>query len=129
MRFHKIYFLLFLLLLVTEVLIALYVRDTLIRPYGGDFLVVIMVYCFLRALLKITVIRAAIVTLLFAYLVEFAQLAGMLEWLGLEENRLAKVVLGSSFEWGDLVAYTMGIIFVLIIERLYNKLVSSSQNE
>ena len=40
------------ILFVIEVLIALYVRDSIIRPYVGDFLVVIMLYCFVRAFVK-----------------------------------------------------------------------------
>lgn len=116
-RFHKGYFIAFLLLLITEVFIALYVKDAIIRPYGGDFLVVIMVYCFLRALLNIKVLPAAIFTLLFAYVVEFGQKMNMLHWLGLEENRFARIVLGSAFEWGDMLAYTLGVLSVLLIEK------------
>ena len=47
--FNKTYFLLALLLLLAEVLIALYLHDALIRPYGGDFLVVILLYCFVKS--------------------------------------------------------------------------------
>ena len=35
-------------LFVVETLIALFVRDAFIRPYMGDVLVVILVYCFVR---------------------------------------------------------------------------------
>lgn len=120
-RFHKTYFLLAVLLLITEVLIALYVRDSIIRPYVGDFLVVMLVYCFIRAFLNGLVKSIAIFTLLFAYLVEFAQYLNVLEWLGLEKNRFARVVLGSSFEWIDMLAYTLGVVFILIAERVFGK--------
>ena len=36
-----------------ETLIALYVHDTVIRPYVGDMLVVVLVYCFVRILLTV----------------------------------------------------------------------------
>ena len=36
------------ILLITEVLIALYVHDDFIRPYVGDAIVVIVIYTFVR---------------------------------------------------------------------------------
>ena len=35
-------------LFIVETLIALFVRDAFIRPYMGDVLVVILIYCFVR---------------------------------------------------------------------------------
>ena len=35
-------------LFIVETLIALFVRDAFIRPYMGDVLVVILIYCFAR---------------------------------------------------------------------------------
>ena len=116
-RFHKTYFLLAIVLFIVEVLIALYVKDAIIRPYVGDFLVVMLVYCFLRAFLRFPMWPMAIFTLLFAYAVEFAQYLNMLKWLGLESNRFARIVLGSSFEWVDMLAYTLGVICIVIIEK------------
>ena len=116
-RFHKTYFLLTVILFITEVLIAIYVRDRFVRPYLGDFLVVMLVYCFIRTFLNLSVMRVAVFTLLFAYVVEFAQYLNMLKALGLEENRLLRIVLGSSFEWGDMLAYTLGVVFIVLIEH------------
>lgn len=116
-RFHKTYFLLAIALFIIEVLIALYVKDTIIRPYVGDFLVVMLVYCFLRAFLRFSMWPMAIFTLLFAYTVEFAQYLNMLKWLGLESNRFARIVLGSSFEWIDMLAYTLGVVCIVIVEK------------
>ena len=38
----------FLVLMAVETLIALYVHDRVVRPYVGDMLVVLVVYCFVR---------------------------------------------------------------------------------
>ena len=38
-----------LIIFLIEVLIALYVRDAFVRPFGGDILAVILVYTGLRA--------------------------------------------------------------------------------
>ena len=42
------YFLVFTILLVTEILIALFVHDGFVRPYIGDVLVVGVICAFLR---------------------------------------------------------------------------------
>ena len=121
LRFNKTYFLLAVTLFIIEVLIALYVKDTFVRPYVGDFLVVMLVYCGIKAFLNIPVTPAAIFTLLFAYAVEVAQHLNLLGALGLQDNRLARVVLGSAFEWGDMLAYTMGVLTIVIIEKVVRR--------
>lgn len=42
------YIISFLMIFCIEVLIALYVRDSFVRPYMGDALVVVLVYSFVR---------------------------------------------------------------------------------
>lgn len=114
---NKNYFLLAVLLFITEVLIAVYFQAGFIRHYFGDFLVVILIYCFVKSFLKISVIKAAIGVLLFAYFIELLQYLNFVKWIGLGDNRMANVVLGNYFEWADMVAYTLGVLFVLVMER------------
>src|SRR5688572_1541636 len=127
-RFNGSYLLLALFLLVVEILIALYVNDRIIRPYIGDFLVVIMLYCFVKAFLDISVLKAAIGVLLFAYLIEFMQYVDMIGMLSLRKSRMANVVLGNYFEWIDMLAYTAGIVAVLLIERLRQPATAAGAN-
>jgi hypothetical protein len=115
-KFQKSYFLLAILLFITEVCIALFVNDKIVRPYVGDFLVVILLYCAIKSFLKIPVIKAALLVLLFAYSIEILQYLNILRRLGLEKSLVARTVIGSSFEWIDMLAYTMGIVLVLLIE-------------
>ena len=117
-RFQKIYFLLFLLLLWFEVLIALFVHDQFVRPYLGDFLVVLLLYCFTRSFLQVRVITAIMMVLLFSYAVETAQYFTVINHLGLEENVFAKTVIGSSFDWQDILAYTLGSLFIYLVEQI-----------
>ena len=102
---------------VVEVVIALYMHDRFVRPYGGDVLAVILVYCGLRAALRIEVLPAILAALAIAFAVEFGQLIGILDMLGLRGNTQATVVLGSGFEVRDLFAYTAGAAIVLLVER------------
>lgn len=119
MIFRKRYFFLALVLFFVEVLIALFVKDAIVRPYVGDFLVVILIYCFLRSFLRISVAAAALVTLLFAYLVEFLQYLNFIYVLNLQHLKLAHLILGNRFEWIDMLAYTLGVAAVLLIEKRY----------
>ena len=45
---RAIYIFLFVLIFVQEVIIAMYVDDAFIRPYGGDIIVEWLIYCFIR---------------------------------------------------------------------------------
>lgn len=114
--FNKQYAILALGLFVIEVLIALYVHDTIIRPYIGDLLVVILLYCFVRAFTRLPAIPVAIGVLLFSYGIETLQYFQWVDRLGLGHSTLARTVIGSTFQWIDLVAYTLGIAIVLGVE-------------
>ena len=118
LKFHKGYFILFLVLFVVEVCIALFIRDRWIRPYVGDVLVVILIYCFVKSFFDFKVVLTAIGVLAFAFLVEFFQYLNIVEKLNLQDNRVASVVIGNSFGWGDLIAYTVGISLVVLGEQL-----------
>jgi DNA integrity scanning protein DisA with diadenylate cyclase activity len=117
MIFNKFYFLLTVLLFITEVFIGQYLDDAIIRPYGGDFLVVILIYCFVKSFVNTPVIATAISVLIFAYLIEVSQYFHLVNLLGLEHMRAARIVLGTSFSFVDMLTYTLGILVVLIIEN------------
>jgi len=58
------YFLGFLILFAIECLIAYFVKNRFVRPYLGDFLVVILLYCFLMAVFMIKWAMAGIIALI-----------------------------------------------------------------
>jgi len=118
LTFNRSYFRLFSLILTTEVLIALYVHDSIIRPYIGDVLAVILIYCFIKSFLKTKVLPTAIFVLFVAFGIEMLQYCNIVEILGLEDFKIARVVLGTSFEWVDMLTYVIGIIIVLAAEKL-----------
>jgi hypothetical protein len=114
--FNRRYFVIALILFFILVFIAAFVRDRFVRPYFGDYLVVIFLYCLANAFLSISKIRIIIGVLLFAYLIETLQYFHVLKILGWEDVVLARVILGNGFEWWDLVAYTLGAATVLLVE-------------
>lgn len=121
LQFNKNFFLLTVLFFVIEVCIALFVHDNFIRPYFGDVLVVILIYCFVKSFLKISVIKAAIAVLLFAFSIETLQYLAIVEKLGLENNKIAKTVIGTSFSWEDILAYISGVMIVIVCEKWLRK--------
>ncbi|QED37653.1 DUF2809 domain-containing protein [Antarcticibacterium arcticum] len=105
-------------LFLTELYIAMNVKDDFIRPYLGDFLVVILIYCSLKAFVRVSTFKAIIIVLLFSYLVELSQFFSLANRLGLGDNTIALMLLGNSFSWSDLVAYTVAGIFILSLESV-----------
>jgi hypothetical protein len=93
-------------------------HDAVIRPYGGDFLVVILLYCLVRSLMDVPVIRAALGVLVFSYLIEFLQYLHLADRLGFTGPSIMRTILGSYFTWDDILAYTLGILTVLGLEWL-----------
>lgn len=117
LKFSPFYAISTLLLFITEVLIAIFVHDQFIRPYIGDFLVVILIYSFVKSFLNTPVVPTAIGVLLFAYTVELLQYFRIVEILGLQHSRAARIIIGSSFEWQDMLAYTLGVLAVVLLEK------------
>jgi len=114
---NKGYALAAIFLFIIEIIIALYFHDGFVRPYFGDFLVVMLIYCTVKSAGNLPVVQAVIAVLLFAYLIEILQYFDIVHRLGLGGSALATTVIGTTFQWGDIVAYTLGIICVVAVER------------
>jgi len=115
--FDKTYFAVFVTLFLIEVAIAIFFKEGFIRHTVGDFLVVILLYCFFKSFLNTPKISTALVTLGIAYIVELLQLTDFLKHIGLENNKWAELVFGNSFSIQDLVAYSLGIVLTLCFEK------------
>ncbi len=118
-RFNYKYGLITILLFLVEVLIAMYVHDEIIRPYIGDVIVIGLIYCFLRTFLEARTLWMVLGVFLFACLIELGQYFDFVELLGLSDNRLARIVLGTTFSWEDILAYALGSILVYGMERMF----------
>ncbi len=115
----------FLILLMTEVLIALFVQDSFIRPYGGDVLVTLLLCCFVRIFFPVKLGWMPVYVFLFSCLVEVGQYFNLVSLLGLEDNTFFRIVLGASFSFPDIFCYGMGcFLFWLIdtrVEKIFGK--------
>lgn len=111
MKFNKTYFTISILLFLIEVLIAKYATG-FIRHTIGDYLCVILLYTFIKSFIKIDNLKIAILVLLISYVVEFLQLTDVQTIYPSKYSKILKLLFGTSFSIGDLVAYTLGVITI-----------------
>ncbi|MCT4630502.1 DUF2809 domain-containing protein [Winogradskyella sp.] len=119
LQLNKYYIALAHSLFLIELAIAFIIKTGFIRYTFGDYLVVILLYAIFRGFTNMSVRASALVVLLIAYGIELLQLTPFLTYFSLQDNLIANLIFGNTFQFGDLVAYTLGIITVLIIES-YN---------
>ncbi len=115
LKFNPVYFILAIGLFLIELYIATFEHGW-IRSYFGDVLVVILIYCTIKAFFNSPVFPTAIGVLIFSFLIEFAQYFKIVSLLGLQQNKIARIVIGTTYHWLDLVSYTIGIILIIAIE-------------
>ena len=114
-KFRAKYLFVFAGILLTEVWIALFVNDQIIRPFVGDLIVILLMYAFVRVFIEPrNHIVLAVCILVFAYLVEIGQYFELVSRLGLVDSEIAWIVIGTSFDWLDLLAYTIGFMIVIV---------------
>lgn len=107
---------LFIMLLVIEILIALFVHDEFIRPYVGDIIVVFVLYTAIRFIIPEKYRLIPLYVFLFATGVEVLQYFNIVAVLGLENNRILSVLVGSVFDIKDIVCYGIGCGLLALYE-------------
>lgn len=120
-RKRIINFLIFIFLFLIEIFIVVYVQDNFVRPYLGDVLVVALIYFFIRIIIPERVRFLSIYIYLFAVFIELMQYINFVNILGLGNNRFARVIIGSTFDWMDILCYGMGAVLLLGVDMLNNK--------
>lgn len=109
------------ILLITEVIIALFVHDDFIRPYVGDGLVVIVIYTCFRIWIPEKIRLLPLYIFLFASFVEIMQYFDLVEWLGLADNKFFRILIGATFDWKDIVCYGTGCLILGVWEWIQER--------
>jgi hypothetical protein len=117
LTFNSKFLFIFLAIFVIEVLIGKYLHDAFIRPFGGDVLVVVLIYAFLRVFLKTNNKKLALGVLIFSFVIEFLQSVHYVAWFGWENNKLMSTIMGTSFSMYDLLAYFVGYLICLCFKN------------
>ena len=122
MNINKKYILITLLLFLIELFIAVFIRDKFIRPFLGDVLVVMLLFSFTRIFYQGALKKIIIGVLFFSFLIEILQFFQFAEVIGFENNKIAKIILGSTFDWLDLLAYIIGAFLCIPLDKKINNL-------
>lgn len=77
-----------------------------------------MLYCVVKSFAKLSNPIAAGGVLCFAFAIELAQYAQLVEKLGWQDSKIAAMVMGTSFEWIDVIAYVLGTGVILLLEKI-----------
>lgn len=116
MKLIKRYAIITLLLLVTEIAIAKFYFTEFIRHVVGDVLVIPLLYCLLRICTTISKIKGVIIVVFFAFGVEFLQWMSLTEIIGIT-NATLRTIIGTTFDYRDLIAYSAGGLLVILIDK------------
>ena len=117
MRLSRPYLILTLAVFATELFIALKVHDTFIRPFVGDVLVVVLLYCSVRSILPTPAIPTAVAVFAFACAIELAQYFQIVTRLHLEHNAILRTAIGTHADPLDILAYATGSLLIVLVER------------
>ncbi|WP_427158774.1 DUF2809 domain-containing protein [Aliinostoc sp. HNIBRCY26] len=117
LKFKQKYFYWTIILFIIEVCIAVFIDDGFIRPFVGDVLVVILIYCFIKAFWQIKSLTVALSVFAFACLIEVLQYFNFVNYLGWQKYKIIAIALGSTFDWKDIIAYAIGTATILWLEH------------
>jgi len=115
------YLIAFLALFAAIAAIALFVPGGFIRHHFGDILIVIFIYCFVKIFLRSGMRLLPLYIFIFATLVEIGQYFGLVYFLGLGGNQIARIVIGTTFDIWDIVMYFIGCVLIFVFEILQHK--------
>ena len=118
MKKRPYYLIATIILLIIEVLIALYVHDDFIRPYVGVAIVVIVIYTFIRIFIPEKCRLLPLYIFIFAVVVEILQGIHIVNILGVEDNYFLRTLIGDSFDIKDILCYGVGCISLGLYEYL-----------
>ena len=104
-------------LVIVEYCIAYYLSTGFIRTVLNDVFIAMLVYSVVRAFSSWSPIRLGVSVWIFTLLVEVSQLFQLTEHLGLPRTQETLMVFGNTFDWRDVLAYTVGIFIVVAIDR------------
>lgn len=122
MKINYKYASIFVILLIVEICIALFIHDNTIRPFVGDVLVVCVIYFFIRSFTSKRIRFLATYVFLFACLIEVGQYFNLVSVLHMESFKVARIIIGSTFDLNDIFCYFIGTILIFVYEIISEKI-------
>ena len=109
------YFVIFIIILSIECLIATFLKRGFIRENIGDILVVPCIYTLLRIVFPEKIKFLDIYVLLLAIIIEILQLFNVTTIIA-NNNRILSIALGGTFDIKDMICYALGYLLIKIFE-------------
>lgn len=119
MKINKKYLLITFIILLIEIFIAIFVKDSIIRPYVGDMLVIILIYTFIRIFISRPMKLLPLYIFIFAVIVEISQYFNFIEMMNLQDNRIISIIAGSTFDIKDIICYLVGTIIIFLLQEIF----------
>jgi len=112
------YLCVFIAVFIIEAIIAVFIHDNFIRPYIGDVLVVVLIYCLIKTFVRNEIRLLPLYIFVFAALVEVGQYFNLAKLLGLSDYAIARVIIGSTFDIMDIACYLAGCTGLFLYEMI-----------
>ena len=122
------YLCVFIAVFIIEAIIAVFIHDNFIRPYLGDVLVVVLIYCFIKAFVRNETKLLPLYIFIFAVLVEVGQYFNLVTLLGLSEYKLARIIIGSTFDMKDIACYLVGCVGLFLYEMIKRRFMNKQNH-
>ena len=111
------YIIMFAMLLIIEIFIGKFFEDGFIRNYGGDILIIPLLYTFIRIFCpkknKSLMVYIPLGLLVLGVCTEIVQANNLIGILGIKKNSLLGIIIGSTFDWKDILCYLAGTSLIL----------------
>ena len=120
-KLRIVYGVAFLLILIAEILIALFIRDSFVRPYVGDMLVTVLICSFIRIFIPEKFSAAPLFIFLFSLFVEIGQYFDFVKLLGLDKNLFLSTLLGRTFSVADIICYGIGCVVFAVVDYIIKR--------
>jgi hypothetical protein len=113
-----VYFIAAAVIFMVEIAIAVgIIGGAFIRGSVGDILVIVLLYCLVRAALGLAPVVAAVSAVAAGFLVEALQYIKVAELLGLKAGSILYIAVGNTFALSDLFMYALGGLLALSVDR------------
>jgi len=97
-------------------IVTFFEGNLLIRGFIGDVIVIILLYAFIKSFVDVNTKKISIFLFFLSWFIEISQYFKFIEFLGLSNYKIARVVLGTTFDSKDLIAYTIGVTVIYLFD-------------
>jgi hypothetical protein len=110
------YIIMFVMLLIIEILIGTFMHQGFIRDYGGDILIIPLLYAFIRIFWvedsKTTRLYLPLGLFLFGVCVELLQAVNLIDILEIGRDSTLGIIIGSTCDGKDILCYLAGTVLI-----------------